>query len=237
MSMKTGAAGLNLIKTFEGCRLKAYKCVSTEKYHTIGYGHYGADVAANMTITQEQAETYLKSDLAKFEGYVNSTGMQLDQNQFDALVSFTYNCGQGNLKKLIQNRTAAQIADALLLYNKSGGKVLAGLTRRRTAEKELFLSSNKTTLQAAANEEPTAGAYILISKMKVRTGAGTNYPQKKKSELSANAQQFSDATGCLLAGTNVTVKKVVKNGSDYWALIPSGYVCMRSGNNIYMKKS
>ena len=63
----------------------------------------------------------------------------LSQNQFDALVSFSYNCGAGNLKKLVTGRTLPEIADAMLLYNKAGGKVYDGLTRRRKAERELFM--------------------------------------------------------------------------------------------------
>lgn len=137
---KTSQKGVDLIKQFEGCKLKAYKAVATEKYYTIGYGHYGADVKSGMTITKAKAEEILKTDLRKFEEAVVCTGLNLNQNQFDALVSFTYNCGEGNLKKLINNRSLSQIADAILLYNKSGGKVLAGLQRRRAAERNLFLN-------------------------------------------------------------------------------------------------
>ena len=115
--MKISQNGINLIKQFEGCRLTAYKPVPTEKYYTIGYGHYGADVAPGMKITQAQADAFLLSDLQKFENAVNATGLKLNQNQFDALVSFTYNCGAGNLKKLVTGRTLPQIADAMLAYN------------------------------------------------------------------------------------------------------------------------
>ena len=91
----TSQNGIELIKSFEGCRLTAYKAVSTEQYYTIGYGHYGSDVYAGMTITQSQAEDMLKNDLKKYEGYVNTflnnNGIDVNQNQFDALVSFTYN--------------------------------------------------------------------------------------------------------------------------------------------------
>lgn len=153
--MKTSQNGINLIKQFEGCRLTAYKPVATEKYYTIGYGHYGADVSPNMKITQAQADAYLVADLKRFEDSVNATRLILNQNQFDALVSFTYNCGAGNLKKLVANRTLAQIADALLAYNKGGGKVLAGLTRRRQAERALFLSGT-TPQNACPYPEPTA---------------------------------------------------------------------------------
>lgn len=141
--MKTSKAGIDLIKKFEGCRLTAYKPVSTEKYYTIGYGHYGADVAPNMKITQAQADAFLMSDLAKFESAVNTVKLVLNQNQFDALVSFTFNCGAENLNKLVLGRTLPQIADALLAYNKGGGKVLTGLARRRQAERALFLSEKK----------------------------------------------------------------------------------------------
>lgn len=137
--MKTSDKGIELIKSFEGCRLQAYKPVPTEKYWTIGYGHYGADVTQGMTITQAQADEYLRKDLKKFEIYVEEVHLKLNQNQFDALVSFTYNCGPKNLQRLILGRTITQIPDAMLKYNKAGGKVLKGLQRRRDAERKLFL--------------------------------------------------------------------------------------------------
>lgn len=136
--MNISQEGIDLIKRFEGCKLTAYKPVPTEKYWTIGIGHYGADVKPNMVISEERAERLLRDDLKKYEGYVEKTGLQLNQHQFDALVSFTYNCGYGNLRKLITNRTLPEIGDAIQLYNKAGGKVLNGLVRRRAAEKALF---------------------------------------------------------------------------------------------------
>jgi lysozyme len=139
----TGPAGLALIKEFEGCRLTAYKPFSYERYWTIGWGHCGADVAQGQTITQAKADALLVDDLKRYERYVRDKGYcpitaQLTQNQFDALVSFTYNCGGGCLKTLCKDRTAAQIAGKLPLYNRSGGKAVKGLTRRRMAEKEMF---------------------------------------------------------------------------------------------------
>lgn len=143
MSRHINNEGLELIKSFEGCRLTAYKAVSTETYYTIGWGHYGADVSKDMVITQEQADEMLRTDLEKYEAYVNNTACcpivdELNENQFSALVSFCYNCGAGSLKTLCRNRTAAQIAEKMPLYNKSGGNVLGGLVRRRAAEVELF---------------------------------------------------------------------------------------------------
>lgn len=148
--MKISKEGLELIKSFEGCRLKAYKAVSTEKFYTIGYGHYGADVSRETSITQEKAEKLLMQDLKKYENCVNALNRIWTQNQFDALVSFAFNCGAANLKRLVADRDNLQIADAFLLYNKSGGKVLNGLVRRRKAERNLFLKDNN--LEQIAHE-------------------------------------------------------------------------------------
>lgn len=133
--------GLNLIKSFEGCRLKAYKPVKTEKYYTIGYGHYGADVPAGLTISQYQAELLLLHDLARFCAAVNKYDhiYHWSQNEFDALVSFAFNIGNIDQLTAKGTRTKAIIADKILAYNKSGKKVLPGLVRRRTAERALFI--------------------------------------------------------------------------------------------------
>lgn len=164
--MKTSYNGLQLIKNFEGCRLTAYKCPAG--VWTIGYGHT-AGVKQGMTITQEQADNYLKSDLVIYENHVNNLNRSFNQNEFDALVSFTYNCGAGSLQTLCKNRTNAQIADALLLYNKAGGKTLEGLTRRRKAERELFIKP--------INTDPNALPYNVktIADLNIRSGAGMNY--------------------------------------------------------------
>ena len=146
--MKISQVGIDLIKSFEGCVLTAYLCPSN--VWTIGYGHTSG-VYQGQAITKEQAEQYLKEDIVRYENYVNNTGLSLNQNQFDALVSFTYNCGNGNLKKLIENRSLAEIADAILLYNKSRGTVLKGLVRRREAERKLFLTP--VNQQSSSNTE------------------------------------------------------------------------------------
>ena len=136
--MKISQNGINLIKKYEGCHLTAYQCPSG--IWTIGYGHT-VGVKEGMKIAQQQAEELLSQDLQKYEQYVElNCKFTLTQNQFDALVSFTYNCGVGNLKTLIKDRTPEQIADAILLYNKGGGKVLQGLVKRRKEEQALFLS-------------------------------------------------------------------------------------------------
>ena len=134
----TSDEGVALIKKFEGCVLKAYKAVATEKFWTIGFGHYGPDVHQGDIITMERATELLKLDLQNAESTVNKIG-QWTQHEFDALVSFTYNCGPGNLAHLVNNRNKSEIADAMLLYVKAGGITLTGLVRRRRAERELFL--------------------------------------------------------------------------------------------------
>ena len=146
--------GIDLIKSFEGVRLIAYDDMNPDNpitdrnkvkgTLTIGYGHT-AGVYVGQVISMAQAENMLKSDLVKYEKYVTDTvKIPLNEYQFSALVSFCYNCGVGNLKKLVDNRNASQIADAILLYNKAGGKVLDGLKRRREAERKLFLHESYT---------------------------------------------------------------------------------------------
>lgn len=155
MKRSLSANGLNLIKSFEGCKLTAYKCVPTEKYYTIGYGHYGSDVKAGMTITLKRAEELLLQDCQKFVNHVNSymDKYNFNQNQFDALVSFAYNIG--SIKQLTANgtRTAEQISAKITAYNKSGGKVLNGLVKRRAKEKALFDTPIKETVKKKSVEE------------------------------------------------------------------------------------
>lgn len=137
---RIGQAGLALIKQFEGCRLIAYQC--SAGVWTIGYGHT-VGVYKGMKITQKKAEAYLLQDVAKFEKYINNPSYvpftaQLNQNQFDALVSFAFNLGQGNVKKLCTGRVMNQIPSAMQQYCKAAGKTLPGLQRRRKAEAALY---------------------------------------------------------------------------------------------------
>ena len=138
--MKTSQRGINLIKQLEGVRLTAYKCPAG--VYTIGYGHTRG-VKRGMKITEEEASAYLTADLRNSEKAVEryDSVYHWNQNEFDALVSFTFNCGAANLRALLRNgrRNRSQIAATLPLYRKAGGKVLKGLERRRAAEKALFL--------------------------------------------------------------------------------------------------
>ena len=140
MSRTIGQAGLAIIKRFEGCRLTAYQCAAG--VWTIGYGHTSG-VRRGQTITQAQADAYLVADCQKFANYVDNPAYvpitsSLNDNQRDALISFAFNCGQENLKKLCFGRAASQIVANIPLYCKAGGKRLQGLVNRREAEVKLF---------------------------------------------------------------------------------------------------
>ena len=143
--MKTSHKGIALIKEFEGLRLKAYKCPGG--VWTIGYGHT-AGVQPGMVISEAQAEEYLKADLIAFDKYLNGLGLALDQNQFDALISFIYNVGTGNfssstlLRKVKANPLDNSIMDEFLRWVYSKGRVLPGLQRRRLAEMKLYFSND-----------------------------------------------------------------------------------------------
>jgi GH24 family phage-related lysozyme (muramidase) len=134
---------VDLVKKYEGLKLEAYK-LDGETNYTIGYGHSGKDVKANQTIDIEEADRLLLADL---KGYANTvldycSYLDLTQNELDALVSFTYNCGLGNLHKLTANktRTKEEIANHITAYTNSNSKAnKKGLADRRQAEKELFL--------------------------------------------------------------------------------------------------
>lgn len=136
MSQTTNQAGLELIESFEGLRLNSYQ--DSVGVWTIGYGHTQG-VKPGQTITQQQAQAFLQQDLGVAEAGVNKLGLTLTDNQFAALVSFTFNLGAGNLNKLMSQGLAAA-PDRILLFDHAGGKVLPGLTRRRQAERALFLT-------------------------------------------------------------------------------------------------
>ena len=146
--MRTSDKGIALIKLFEGCKLTAYQ--DSVGVWTIGYGWTkpvdGKPIRAGMTIKQETAERLLKTGLVSYENDVaRLVKVGLTQGQFDALVSFTYNLGARSLSTstLLRKLNAgdyAGAADEFLRWNKAGGKVLNGLTRRREAERKLFLA-------------------------------------------------------------------------------------------------
>jgi lysozyme len=146
--MKINQLGIDLIKQFEGCKLSPYKC--SAGVATIGYGStfYPNNIRVQMSdkpITKEYAEELLKSNLKVFEdGVSRYVKSKINSNQFSALVSFAFNLGVGNLAKstllklVNKNPSDPAINLEFMKWNKANGKVLAGLTRRRQAESELY---------------------------------------------------------------------------------------------------
>ncbi len=147
---KISTKGLEIIKKYEGFSSKPYLCPS--KVITIGYGstYYEDGSKVKLTdspITQERATELLEALLVSFERAVDSYCTDsINQNQFDSLVSFAYNCGVGNLKsstllrKVNVNPNNPTIKDEFLKWTKGGGKTLSGLVRRRTEEAQLYFS-------------------------------------------------------------------------------------------------
>ena len=229
-AMTTSADGIALITKYEGCKLTAYDDLQpsvtlTEDTEiigtlTIGYGHTGTidggAIAWNTTITQEKAEELLAEDLLVYETAVNNlasdNGLTFTQNQFDALVSFTYNVGQnkwtnGSTFRLktyllngIENYSNYEITAAFTAFNTSGGTVLSGLTRRRKSEAAMFLGN--PTIDSYG-----AGTYIVTtSSLNVRSGAGSSY--SKVTTLSE--------------GDTITVTET----SGYWGQYSDGWVSL-----------
>lgn len=141
--MRISEKGINLIKRFEGLRLEAY--LDSVDIPTIGYGHTRG-IKLGQTITQEQADAFLEEDIHEFELAIQRlVHVNLTQNQFDALVSFTFNLGIGSLKQstLLKKLNAGDITGAANEFNRwvyAGGKKLTGLVKRRSAERLMFIS-------------------------------------------------------------------------------------------------
>ena len=133
---------ISKIKEFEGLCLVAYKPTKAERWYTIGYGHSAGDVKAGMRINEEKAEELLRRDLFFVERFINGIPKVRTQGQFDALVSFSYNVGVGNLKrstllkKIMHDAPTAEIQREFMKWVYSGGKKLDGLVTRRRWEAE-----------------------------------------------------------------------------------------------------
>jgi lysozyme len=194
-AMTVSAPGLKLIQSFEGCekrqkggRFKAY--VDPVGVLTIGWGHTnatGRTFGADTVWTQAECDAALREDVAKFEAAVRAhVKVELAQCQFDALVSFAYNCGIGNLKastllRKVNRREFAGAAREFGKWNKAGGRVLPGLTRRRAAEATLFegagcIAVNATEHGPMAQQIDAPGKPGLVETMtgsKIAQGTAT----------------------------------------------------------------
>ena len=139
--MNISEEGISLIKNYEGCRLEAYQ--DSVGIWTIGYGVIKG-VKKGDQINQEEANHLLKEELPEYEGYINDMiKVPLEQCQFDALVCWVYNLGPNNLKdstllRILNDGDYDGVPEQIKRWNKAGGKVLAGLVKRRAAEADLF---------------------------------------------------------------------------------------------------
>ena len=139
--MQISEEGLALIKKFEGCELKAYRCPANVL--TIGYGHI-KDVKEGDQITKEEANYMLQEEMIEYEGYVNDmVDVELNQSQYDSLCAWVYNLGPTNfqsstLLKVLNKGKYNEVPQQIKRWNKAGGEVLNGLIRRRLAEALLF---------------------------------------------------------------------------------------------------
>jgi len=152
VSQRISTTGIALIQNFEGCHLKAYPDPKTGgDPWTIGYGHTGKDVAKGQVITQMRAEELLRADLARFEAGVSAALTRpVTQSQFDAIVSFAFNCGLGALRgstllRMVNSGHIEIAADEFLKWISRGTPVEKGLLRRRKAERALFLGGDWRT--------------------------------------------------------------------------------------------
>lgn len=206
--MKISENGLKLIIDFEGFCPKATKAVKTEKYYTIGFGHYGKDVDEKQTITKEDALLLLKKDMKRFETKVMKYNdcYNFTQNEFDALVSFAYNVGNIDQLTARGTRSKKEISDAMLKYIKSGGNVLEGLRKRRTRERELFLNCSTSNFYPKYNGA-SKDIDIVLSSIGVKSSFYGNY--KKRIPL-AKVNGIKNYTGNL--SDNMKLLSLAKNG-------------------------
>ena len=216
--MKISKVGIDLIKEFEGCYLTAYKCPAG--IWTIGIGHTGLvdgkAICKGMTITQQKAEELLSEYLEKrYEPAVRKLGVELNQNQYDALVSFCYNLGPGiftgNLLSAIKAKNWTSVAEQMLLYNKARVDgtltVLNGLTRRREAERKLFL----TPVIVKVEDDPELSN--AVSKI-ILSGININFNSWKRVDLI----NLKNVAGLLnkLGGIDYLVDNKIISNEEIW---------------------
>ena len=183
--MNISDKALNLIKRFEGFRAKPYLCPGD--VWTIGYGTTKGVTPSSPPVTKAQAEIMLRDDVKRFEEAVrNAVNVPLNQHQFDALVSFTYNLGESALRrstllKVLNQGDYEEAANQFKRWNKADGKVLKGLVRRRKAESEMFL---KPLTQSRTLAASTAGTGFTVGT------AGIDMLQQSVDELSGQIEGF-----------------------------------------------
>lgn len=232
MAFSISQAGIDLIKSFEGCKLTAYQ--DSVGVWTIGYGHTG-DVYPGMIITQEKAEELLRSDLKTAENAVNAKVIYpITQNMFDALVSLTFNIGSDafGTSTLLKKLNQGDINGAANEFDKwiyAGSKVQPGLVRRRAAEKEMFLNGT-----APSYDEIPVSAQLTIqgSNVNVRTAPQTGSIVKKLNtgdviqatrRVLINAEPWFYFAEGWISGEYVQGWVKDRNDNNRWWYVEKGY--------------
>ena len=206
--MQISKEGLELIKKYEGCKLKAYR--DPIGIPTIGYGHT-KNVTMGQVITEKQAEEYLKQDVFSAECKVRALNARYHwtQAEFDSLTSFCFNIGSLTGLTKFSTRTKDQIAEKMLLYVNAGGHKMQGLVKRRKEEHDLFVSEVPEP-NILSNYEIGTKHKIIVSGLRLRAGATIDAPEIRKLKKSASY--------------------VVKNATsdtegNIWLQIAEGYAC------------
>lgn len=146
--MEPSENAFEMIKAWEGLHCRAYKALPSERYYTIGYGHCRPEVKKGQSVTVKEAEQLLKNDVAEYSQLLDAINPTLLQHQYDALISLIYNIGWYNFvtsmtcvvtSSLNRKTTPIDVARRIILWVRSGGKVILGLQRRRVMEANYFL--------------------------------------------------------------------------------------------------
>ncbi len=248
--MRTSQNGINLIKQLEGCRLTAYKC--SAGVPTIGYGHT-AGVKMGQTITQVQAESYLKDDLMKYETKVMKyyDKYRFNQNEFDALVSFAYNVGSIDQLTAGGTRSRKVIAEKMLSYCKAAGKENTGLLRRRQKERALFLmpvSCTGATMQATETqndrtEQKAEPAHVQLNyrQYSTYTVTASSLIVRTKPKLKNGAVEKGTRLYSLSRGKEVRNLATMRLNDEIWMYIGRDskgrekWICADTGKIAYIK--
>ena len=220
----------NLLKKFEGCKLKAYRCPAN--VCTIGYGHTSAagapQVADGMIITQADADAILNRDIVKYEiAVMDLVKVKLTQNQFDVLVDFAYNAGVGNLKsstmlKKVNAGDLDAVPAELMKWTKGGGKVLPGLVRRRQAAGAWWSADQHVEEQEQRTDpDPVPVRTMADSKQGnaalLTAGIGGLGAAKEIAAQAKDASDVADQFMGLLSNPNfVAMAAVVGLGAAIW---------------------
>ena len=247
--MRTSQNGINLIKQFEGCRLRAYQCAAGVP--TIGYGHT-AGVKMGQTISQVQAESYLKDDLMKYETKVMKyyDKYRFNQNEFDALVSFAYNIGSIDQLTAGGTRSRKVIAEKMLSYCKAAGKANTGLLKRRQKERALFLTSVSCTgaTQTAEKkdnrtEQKAEPAHVQLNYRQYNTYTVTasSLIVRTKPKLKNGAVVKGTMLYSLSRGKEVRNLATMRLNDEIWMYIgrdskgQEKWICADTGTTAYIK--